>query len=115
MQVHNMKLMSKYFECIKNGTKKIELRLNDEKRKGIKIGDEIIFKELTDNPRYQKVKVINLYYDVNFSNLIDRFDIKMLSDNTTTKEELLTILNQIYSKEEQDKYGTVAIEIELIK
>ena len=46
MNIHNMKLRSKYFECIKTGTKRIELRLNDEKRSKIKIGDEIIFEEL---------------------------------------------------------------------
>lgn len=29
MKKYNMKLMPKYFECIKSGTKRIELRLND--------------------------------------------------------------------------------------
>ena len=43
MKKYNMKLMPKYFECIKSGTKRIELRLNDEKRKNIAIGDEIVF------------------------------------------------------------------------
>ena len=38
-----MKLNEKYFEYIKRGTKRIELRLNDEKRKLIKIGDKIRF------------------------------------------------------------------------
>ena len=44
MKTHNMKLMTKYFDYIKFGSKRIELRLNDEKRKNIKIGDEIILK-----------------------------------------------------------------------
>ena len=34
-----MKLMTKYFDYIKYGSKRIELRLNDEKRKNIKINE----------------------------------------------------------------------------
>ena len=40
-----MKLNPKYFEYMKNGTKEVEIRLNDDKRKNIKIGDEIIFQK----------------------------------------------------------------------
>lgn len=37
---HNMQLQPISFEMIKNGTKTIELRLCDEKRRKIQIGDE---------------------------------------------------------------------------
>ena len=40
---HEMKLQPKYFDYILNGTKRIEIRLNDEKRKKIKLGDKIKF------------------------------------------------------------------------
>ena len=40
---HIMKLQPKYFECMKKGSKIIEVRLFDEKRRNIKIGDEIEF------------------------------------------------------------------------
>ena len=36
-----MKLRPKYYDFILNGTKRIEIRLNDEKRKNIKVGDKI--------------------------------------------------------------------------
>lgn len=71
MKTHNMKLITKYFDYIKFGSKRIELRLNDEKRKNIKIGDEIIFEELVDNPRYLRTRVIDLYHENNFNNLIE--------------------------------------------
>ena len=109
-----MKLLPKYFDYIKNGTKRIELRLNDEKRKNIKIGDEIIFEELCDNPRYLKAKVIDLYYADTFSELIDRFNIEIIASNDSTKEELINVLNEIYPQEKQQKYGAVGIKIELI-
>ena len=40
-----MKLNPKYFEYMKNGTKEIEIRLKDDKRKKLKIGDEIIYQK----------------------------------------------------------------------
>ena len=42
-KVMNMKLNEVPFEKIKNGTKTIELRLYDDKRRQIKIGDSICF------------------------------------------------------------------------
>ena len=40
---HEMGLQPKYFDYIKNGTKRIELRLFDEKRQRIRLGDIIEF------------------------------------------------------------------------
>ena len=109
-----MKVISKYFDCINNGTKKIEIRLNDEKRKNIKIGDEIVFEDLDNQERKVKVKVTNLYYKDTFNDLLNKFDVSIFGDSNTTKEELLDTLNKIYSKEEQEKYGIVGIGIEKI-
>lgn len=36
---HEMKLQPEYYDFILNGTKRIEIRLFDEKRQQIKIGD----------------------------------------------------------------------------
>ena len=41
--IHEMKLQPEYFNFILNGTKRIEIRLNDEKRQNIKLGDKIKF------------------------------------------------------------------------
>lgn len=41
--VHEMKLNDKAFNNIKNGIKKFELRLYDDKRKNISLGDTIIY------------------------------------------------------------------------
>ena len=43
VKIHQMKLNNKPFNMIKNGRKNIELRLYDEKRRKLNIGDEIIF------------------------------------------------------------------------
>lgn len=56
---HEMGLQTRYFNYIKNGTKRIELRLFDEKRKRIRIGDTIEF----TNPEGKSlgVKVVGLF------------------------------------------------------
>ena len=41
--MQEMKLQPKYFEYILNGTKRIEIRLNDEKRQLIKLRDTLKF------------------------------------------------------------------------
>ena len=115
MKTHKMRLLPEYFEYMKTGTKKLEIRLNDEKRKNIKIGDLIIFEKLDDTQELLKTKVTNLYYYSDFNELINENDVTLLADKSVSKEKLIKTLNEIYSKEEQDKYGVVAIEIEKIK
>lgn len=41
--LHEMRLLEEPFELIKAGKKIIEIRLNDEKRQKVSIGDEIVF------------------------------------------------------------------------
>lgn len=43
MATHSLRLQEKYFNFIKSGTKRIELRFFDEKRRAIQVGDEIVF------------------------------------------------------------------------
>ena len=113
MNQHTMKLMTKYFDYMQKGTKRIEVRLNDEKRKKLKIGDTILFEEDCENPRSFKTKIIDLYYENQFQKLLEKFDISLFASEKETKEELLQVLNQIYSKEKQNQYGVVGIRIEL--
>ena len=111
---HEMKLQPKYYDYILNGTKRIELRLFDEKRQRIKIGDTIkIFKEPELNESFT-AKVIGLLRYNNFKNMFEDFDISILSDKSMTKEELIGVLEQFYTKELQEQYGVLGIRIELL-
>lgn len=109
--LHQMKLQPKYFDYIQNGTKRIELRLNDERRwiSAIQLGDEILKEpELTENT---KVEVTGLLRYQSFSELFEDFDISVLSDSSMTKEELLNVLEEFYTKEKQAQYGVLGIRI----
>ena len=108
---HIMGLQEDYFNAIKNGIKKYELRLNDEKRKQIKKGDIITFLKEPDRIESMQAFVTDLIYFKNFSEVIEKIDINLLASNKI-KEELINDLNKYYSIEKQVKYGVVAIKID---
>ena len=111
---HEMKLQPEYYNFILNGTKRIEIRLFDEKRQQIKIGDTIkILKKPELNESFN-AKVIGLLRYNTFEDMFKDFDISVLSDSSMTKEELIAVLEQFYTKEKQEKYGVLGIRIELI-
>ena len=111
---HKMKLQPKYYNFILNGTKRIEIRLNDEKRQQIKIGDTINFLKEPELNESFKVKVIGLLRYNTFLDMFNDFDITILADKTMTKKELINVLEQFYPKEKQMQYGVLGIRIELI-
>lgn len=111
---HKMKLQPKYYNFILNGTKRIEIRLLDEKRKQIKIGDTIKFLKEPNLKESFQAKVIGLLRYDSFEEMFNDLDISILADKSMTKEELMTILEQFYPKEKQKQYGVLGIKIDLI-
>ena len=111
---YEMKLQPEYFNFILNGTKRIEIRLNDEKRQNIKLGDKIKFLKEPDLNESFEAQVIGLLRYNSFEEMFKDYDISILSDKSMTKEELISVLEQFYTKEKQEKYGVLGIRIELI-
>ena len=112
--IHEMKLQPEYFNFILNGTKRIEIRINDEKRQNIKLGDKIKFLKEPDLNESFEAQVIGLLRYNSFEEMFKDYDISILSDKSMTKEELISVLEQFYTKEKQEKYGVLGIRIELI-
>lgn len=110
-----MKLNPKYFEYIKTGTKRIEIRLNDEKRKNIKIGDEIIFQNEPELKEEIDTEVVNLIVKKDFKELIEDLKVSEYSDENESEETFLEDLYKFYTKEQEEKYGVVGIRIKLRK
>ena len=111
---HEMKLQPEYYNVILNGTKRIEIRLFDEKRQQIKIGDTIKFLKEPDLNESFNSKVTGLLRYSSFEDMFKDFDISILSDKSMTKEELIGVLEQFYTKEKQEQYGVLGIRIELL-
>ena len=111
---HEMKLKTAYFDYIKNGTKRIEVRLFDEKRKLLKLGDIIKFIDDTNFDNYIEAKIIGLFFYNDFKKLLSDFDIGLVADKKITVQEQINFFDNIYSKEKQRLYGILGIKIELI-
>ena len=109
---HRMKLWQQPFTNIKEGTKDIELRLNDPKRQMIKIGDTIIF---TSNQTGEEVKcvVTNLYHYNSFQELYDVFDKTRLGYKEDEECSYLD-MEKFYLKSEIVKYGVLGIEVKKV-
>lgn len=112
MEIHNLKLQQKPFNSIKNKEKTIEMRLYDDKRKLIKLGDEIIFTNIVTNEKL-KTKVLSIKLFKNFEELYNNFDKTKLGykkNEISSPEDM----NIYYSVEEQKNFGVCAIEIKVI-
>lgn len=107
-----MNLQERYFDYIQTGTKRIELRLYDDKRRQIKLGDEIEFAK-SDTAKL-KVQVIGLLLYNSFEELFEDLPIELLADKTMTKSELLGVLGEFYTDEQQQKYGVVGIRLKIL-
>ena len=112
--IHEMKLQPEYYNFILNGTKRIEIRLYDEKRQNIKLGDTIKFLKEPELSESFNAKVTGLLRYNSFKDMFKDFDISILSDKSMTKEELIKVLEQFYTKEKQERYGVLGIRIELM-
>lgn len=109
--VHSMKLNPAPFAMIKQRQKTIELRLFDEKRQQIQIGDKIQFTN-TETGETLFATVINLHRFDSFAQLYQALPLLKCG---YTAEDIDTAdpadMETYYSKEEQAKYGVVGIEI----
>ena len=111
---HQMKLHREPFEMIKSGKKTIELRLYDEKRRQISVGDEI---EFTCSGADERIacRVASLHIFGSFSELYAELPLLKCG---YTEADISTAapddMNVYYSREEQEKYGVVGIELILL-
>lgn len=92
--IHRMKLNESPFERIKDGTKTIEFRLYDEKRRQIKIGDQIEFSKLPELQETILVDVLELYIEPTFEKLFK----KLYTDEEDIKKKQLLCTNIIHQK-----------------
>lgn len=99
----------KYFDMIKSSKKTIELRLYDEKRRQIKVGDTIEFRCAEDVNERFLAEVVALHRAVDFASLCRVIDCCKAGFNTD--EELIKVLEEFYDMDRQKKFGVVGIEI----
>ncbi len=111
---HKMNLNPEPFAMIRSVQKTIELRLNDEKRQKINVGDSIEFTQ-TETGECLIVQVIAIHRFDSFAELYQKLPLLKCgyteSDIATAKPE---DMNLYYTPEQQEKYGVLGIEIKVI-
>ncbi|WP_142826399.1 ASCH domain-containing protein [Planococcus soli] len=111
---HEMGLYSEYFELIKAGKKKVEVRLNDEKRRNIKVGEIIKFSKLPERNEVIQVEVTRLTVYSHFQSMYEHISFTDLGCAGWKMEAMIKETYDVYSQEQEKEYGALAIRIKLL-
>ena len=114
-RIHEMRLDDAPFAKIASGEKTIELRLNDEKRAAIEVGDLIRFTR-RDSGETLTVRVMALYRFASFDELykaiaLDKCGYAPEKHASASPRDM----DAYYPREAQEKYGVVGIGVEIVK
>lgn len=108
-----MKLTPVPYEAIGNGTKTIELRLNDEKRQKLSEGDTVFFLH-TQEERFLDCTVGKLYFFASFRELYGSLDLRACgyrAEQTARPEDM----RAYYTEDEEKRCGVVGIELRNVR
>jgi ASC-1-like (ASCH) protein len=108
---HSMRLYEKPFKSIQEGKKIVEVRLNDEKRQKLQIGDMIEFVKIPKTGEMLKVEVIELCRYDTFEEMYQAIPFDLFDCKGSTMEEMINETFEIYTKEQEKQWGTLAIKI----
>ncbi|MCR4961631.1 MAG: ASCH domain-containing protein [Lachnospiraceae bacterium] len=112
--VYLMRLAEGPFERIKSGQKKMELRLNDSKRRNLDIDDYIIFKKMPEEKEEIAVKVRSLHKYRSFKDLFEELSDEEFGIATNLSvNEAVERMREFYSEEDEKTYGVLGIGIEI--
>ena len=114
MKVHEMLIKPEYFELVKEGIKKYEVRTNDERRKNMHVGDYI---KLIKEPEKVETLMLQITRKIeypNFTELYDSLPKKDVGFEGRTTESIVNELRRFYSEEVENQLGVVAIEVAIV-
>lgn len=110
---HQMKLAAAPFAAIEDGRKTIELRLWDEKRQRIAVGDEIVFSLAGDTEQTLVRRVVALHRFDSFEALYAALPLDRcgygVGEASSPRD-----MERYYAPEDIRRYGVVGIELETV-
>ena len=114
MNVHFMKLKPDPFRLMLSGEKTIEMRLYDEKRRKVCVGDRIFFENVSSGETLE-TKVLKLHRFSSFDELYRALPLwKCGYALDCISEAKASDMEHFYSVESQKKYGVIGIELAVI-
>ena len=111
---HTMGLYDDPFEKIIARTKLIEIRLWDDKRRRLKVGDTITFTKLSNPSKQATVRVIAMDLFPTFRELYETLPPQILGANGESVDYLVQSTYDTYTPEQEKEFGAVAIHIDLL-
>lgn len=94
------------FEQIRTGTKRVEVRLNEEKRQKIRVGDSLTFILRTDASLSISAQVTQIFHAPSF---LEIFRITNKKETAEMLAQNADAMYQYYLPEDEKKYGVVGI------
>lgn len=109
--IHYMNLVPSAFRKIADGSKTIELRLNDEKRQQINVEDTVVF-NCSTTKGILTAQVSGLHKFSDFEELYKALPLEKCGYAVTELDTAhYTDMEQYYTKEQIEKYGALGIEL----
>lgn len=110
MKIYDMHLKSDSITAIVSGIKTIEIRIFDEKRKELSVGDKLIFTNSENENQKVNVIIEELITAPDFKTLFDKINLQDGGwDKKATPESAAIDMKKYYSKEQEKENGVLAI------
>jgi len=109
-----MSLQRPSFDRVASGSKTVECRLYDEKRRAVKVGDRIVFKCLSSGEPGESVtmRVTEIARYPDFESMVA--EIPPGSFGHASASDVLKEMGQFYSLDDQRRNGVVGMRIERV-
>lgn len=111
--MHEIKVKKVYYDKIKSGEKIYEIRLNDEKRQKIKVGDQLKIWCEPELVECLVTTVVDKLYYSNFEELLKNIPAAEIGFAKYSSEEIIKTYHQFYTESDELQYGIVAIKLEI--
>ena len=109
-----MKLKEPYYSKIQSGEKIYEIRLNDEKRQVMSVGDVIVFRKEPELLETVQTEILDLIHFKSFEELVNSLALNDIGFDGYDKDNVIDVYHSIYSAEQENKYGVLAIKLKVI-
>ena len=112
--IHFMNLYDDKFDWVKTGRKVVEVRLYDEKRRKLQIGDTIEFSKAPDMKEKVRAKVSGIQVFDSFEDLFYAIPKEQMGYQEIRLEDFLEMAYKIYTSDNEKKYGVVGIRVKVL-
>lgn len=110
-----MSLRAPYFDLVAGGTKTVEMRLFDEKRRCLSVGDTVLFRSVEDPTRAVRTRIVSLTVYPDFRALAEGYAPEALGFAGKTPEEIARTMGEFYPAKEIRAWGVLAVGVARVR